>query len=232
MKKKIKQLYEKFPVHRSPKFIGTGIVALLVGFFLIVSSEVQEAASGEQETITYIDTALLKFIASFRTPALNSIAVDFTALGSTTVLTLVTIVFVILMTLRKRFDLVGHIILASCSAGFLSGSLKLFFGRERPTVVEKLVYVQNHSYPSGHSLASAAIYLTLTLVLCRLLPTNFQRGIVLVVAATIVGLIGVSRIYLGVHYPSDVLAGFLIGTSLAVLLAAFASKYESGAEAS
>jgi hypothetical protein len=142
---------------RNRYFLIVAIATFFVGSFLVLTSEVREAAMGQPELVTDVDAYLLNLFHYFRRPWLNVVAVDFTALGSTTVLTLLTVVFAIFMPMLQRRDLVVHIIVASSGAGLLSVLLKSVFGRERPTLVEKLVQVQGHSYPSGHSLASCRV---------------------------------------------------------------------------
>jgi len=164
------------------------------------------------------DTYVLQLFEGSRAPWLNGIAVDYTALGSTTVLTLATILFSIFMLLRQRRDLVMQIVVAAGGAGLVSRALKGFFERERPTLVDHLVVVKGYSYPSGHSLASAAVYLTIVWVVAKDLTRKDQRVVLLSLGGLIVALIGLSRIYLGVHYPSDVLTGWFVGTLWAVLV--------------
>ena len=212
---------------RNRFFLPGVIIAFLLGLFLMLSSEVQEAAAGQPELIVGVDGFLLNFFASLRNPWLNAVAVDITALGSTTVLTLLTTVFVLFMLMLKRKELAIHLIVASTGAGLISKTMKAFFGRDRPSIVEKLVFVQGHSYPSGHSLASAAVYLTLALLSYELLQKTAHKGLVFLVAAFIVVLIGLSRIYLGVHYPTDVAGGILVGTSWALGLTALNSTLQT-----
>lgn len=210
---------------RSRFFLPSVIFAFLLGLFLMLSKEVREVSAGQPELLGRLDGAILSFFASLRTPRLTAIAVDITALGSTTVLTLVTIVFLAFMLMLKRKDLAVHLIVASAGAGLISKGLKAFFARDRPTIVEKLVQAHGHSYPSGHSLASAAVYLTLALLSYQTLKKTAHKGVVFVLAAMLVGLIGLSRIYLGVHYPTDVAGGILVGTSWALALTFVHSEF-------
>jgi undecaprenyl-diphosphatase len=112
------------------------------------------------------------------------------------------------------------LITSSLAATLLTSTLKGLLERPRPDIVTKLVHVASLSYPSGHSLASAAVYLTAALVVARHLSSVGQRIAAISCSALIVLLIGASRVYLGVHYPSDVVAGILVGTAWASLMAA------------
>jgi undecaprenyl-diphosphatase len=95
--------------------------------------------------------------------------------------------------------------------------LKQVFQRERPSVVPHLVTVQSLSFPSGHSMLSAATYLTLGALLIKVVQDRATRIYVLGIALLLPMLVGASRVYLGVHYPSDVLAGWCAGLAWAVL---------------
>ena len=201
------------------EFLLLAIVFFFLGSFVIVSSEVREAMSGEKELITEIDRFLLETCLQLRRPWSNAIAVDITALGSTTILTLLTCIVILFSTLRRRFDFAAHMFLAVTGAGIFSLVLKNFFGRERPTLIEKIVQVKGHSYPSGHSLGAAAVYITIAILACTLVSSRSLKIAIVSVAGTLVTMIGLSRIYLGVHFPTDVLAGLLLGTSWALLIA-------------
>jgi undecaprenyl-diphosphatase len=145
------------------------------------------------------------------TPGLAEAGRDLTALGGVTVLTLLTLAIAcyLLMVRRVRAALV---VLAATLGGLLvSNLLKGFFHRDRPTVVPHLAYVHSPSFPSGHSLLSAVIYLTLGALMARLVRGRVQKAFVIAVAILIPLLVGASRVYLGVHYPTDVLAGWSAG---------------------
>jgi undecaprenyl-diphosphatase len=93
----------------------------------------------------------------------------------------------------------------------LNHALKTLFARQRPSVVPPLDTVHSLSFPSGHAMLSAAVYLSLAVLVARLLAARRARAYVLAVAATLTVLIGLTRVYLGVHYPTDVLAGWVAG---------------------
>jgi undecaprenyl-diphosphatase len=98
----------------------------------------------------------------------------------------------------------------------LSFALKHLFGRERPDIILHMVMVHTPSFPSGHAMLSAVIYLTLGALLAQVVQRRASRIYFLTVAMVLTFLIGLSRIYLGVHYPTDVLAGWAVGLAWAL----------------
>ena len=139
-----------------------------------------------------------------------------TALGSVTVLTLWTLAVTVLL-LAQRLWLTALATLFSCwSVAWAIDLSKWEVARPRPTIVPHLVEVQNASFPSGHAAGSAAIYLTLAALASQVVPARAARRALLAMAMVLVGLIGASRVYLGVHWPSDVLAGWSFGAVWAV----------------
>ena len=147
--------------------------------------------------------------------ALEEAMRDVTALGGFTVLTLVTIVAALAFLLhRKRRQaavLVGTVLMAQVS----SEVLKTLYDRPRPDLVPHGSYVYSASFPSGHSMLSAAVYLTLAVLIASLEPRRATKALVFVLAAGVMTAVGFSRVYLGVHWPSDVLAGWSAGAAWA-----------------
>ena len=143
---------------------------------------------------------------------LKQAMLDITALGGGTVLTLVVALSAAFL-LVQRHVLTALLILAGGGGGPLAVALlKPVFGRQRPEVIDHLIDIGSASFPSGHSANSAAVYLTLALVLVQIVRRRRERLFILAAAAMLVLMIGSSRFYLGVHWPSDVLAGCTFGT--------------------
>ncbi len=142
---------------------------------------------------------------------------DITALGSMVVLVLVTatVVIYLLMIGWRRQAL--SVLVAVGGGQILSSLLKLGIDRPRPDLVSHLVHVQTLSFPSGHAMMAAVTYLTLGAMLAGIVPGRATRIYVLGVAILVTLLVGVSRVYLGVHWPSDVLAGWCAGFAWATL---------------
>lgn len=148
---------------------------------------------------------------------LEAAMIDITALGGWTVLTLLTgLVLIYLLITSRRAD--ALLVLVSIAGGsLLSTVLKIGFARPRPDLVDHLVNVSSASFPSGHAMLSAATYLTLGALLARTEQRRVVRGFLFGVAVALTLIIGVSRVYLGVHFPTDVLAGWCLGAAWALV---------------
>lgn len=184
------------------------------GAFLKLTSELSE---GELEPL---DRAVLSHVMALRTPLLNGVAVDVTALGSVTIVTLVVSVAAVCFALGRHWSSVAQLVFATVGGAMLSSFFKALLERERPPAVGRLVQVTSFSYPSGHSLASACAYITLAIVVARLVQSRARRVVAFALASFMALTIGASRAYLGVHYPTDILAGLLLGTAWALLVGA------------
>lgn len=147
----------------------------------------------------------------------EEMARDVTALGSGVVLTFATLAVIgYLLLARKR----GAALLVALSIGggaLLSTLLKLGFDRPRPDLVPHAVAVYSASFPSGHAMLSAASFLTLGALLMRVAARRRLKGYVMALAVLATIAVGVSRVYLGVHWPTDVLAGWCAGAAWALL---------------
>jgi undecaprenyl-diphosphatase len=150
-------------------------------------------------------------------PWLATGALDITALGSATVLGLVVLAVTGYLFIYGLYRTGAFVFVASCGGWFLNWALKAVFDRPRPDVVPHLREVMSSSFPSGHALTSAAVYLTLGTLLMRLAEGRLAKFYCIAVAMLATLLVGSTRVFLGVHYPTDVLAGWLIGLSWALL---------------
>jgi undecaprenyl-diphosphatase len=142
---------------------------------------------------------------------------DLTALGSTVVLVLVVASVVGLLILQRKLHMAWLVVAASVGGVILSTVMKEAFARERPNVVPHLMDVFTPSFPSGHAMMSAAVYLTLGALLARSVTGWQSRVFCVFIAVVLTVLVGISRVYLGVHYPTDVLAGWTAGAIWAML---------------
>ncbi|MGE5294339.1 MAG: phosphatase PAP2 family protein [Solirubrobacterales bacterium] len=142
---------------------------------------------------------------------------DITALGSMTVLTLVTIACGGYLLMGKRYRMLAFLTVATVGGVVVSLLLKNAFARPRPEFSSGASYVMTASFPSGHSMLSAIVYLTLGVLLARTSTRYRHKVYFIAVALTVSLLVGLSRVYLGVHYPTDVLAGWSFGLIWALL---------------
>jgi undecaprenyl-diphosphatase len=142
---------------------------------------------------------------------------DVTALGGVTVLTLVTIAVTLALVFHRKLRQAWIFLATVLIAQVASEQLKSLYGRPRPELVPHGSYVYSASFPSGHSMLSAAVYLTLAMIVASLEPRRPTKVLVFVLAVGMMIAIGFSRVYLAVHWPSDVLAGWCAGAGLAAL---------------
>ncbi len=204
--------------------VGLLILTAAVWAFIEIAEEVQDREHH------HIDEWVLAALRNPQNPTipigpafLRESARDITALGGYTVLTLVTLACAGFLWLRRKWRAMC-LVLASVFGGVAASELlKQFFQRERPSVVPHLVSVQSLSFPSGHSMLSAVTYLTLGALLLKTTSNRATRIYVLLVASLLPLLVGASRVYLGVHYPTDVLAGWCAGLGWATLCSMVAS---------
>ena len=142
---------------------------------------------------------------------------DITSLGSAPVLVIFVIAVAGALVTRRQYHAVVMLLAATVGGILLNDVLKGLFARPRPDAALHLTEVRSLSFPSGHAMESAIIYLTLAALLARLVQSRALRLYFLGVAACLTLLVGTSRVYLGVHYPSDVLAGWAAGLAWALL---------------
>ncbi len=141
---------------------------------------------------------------------------DITALGGAPVLTLITLGVIGYLILQKSYRSLWLVIVATVTGLLMSFLLKFYFIRPRPDIVPLLMTETTPSFPSGHSMMSAVVYLTLAALLTRLETSNKARLYTISLAFFVVFLVGISRVFLGVHYPTDILGGWTFGLAWAM----------------
>lgn len=225
---RLRRLIQKyFPSEISFLFLLLGMVISLFLFIVIAD------AVGDGETHSLDNEILLLF----RSPEDPSIPLgphrlqyairDITSLGSSTLLTIITLFVVFYLGLKKELRSIIFVLTAAIGGGILVQILKFLFARPRPEMVTQLVSEVTMSFPSGHSAMSAVVYLSLAVLISRIEPSRKTRVFLVTSALIISFIVGLSRIYLGVHYPSDVLAGWMIGLFWALLCWFIASIIEN-----
>jgi undecaprenyl-diphosphatase len=165
------------------------------------------------------DEWMIRTLRQHEGPAwLQEIGRDFTALGGVAVMALITLAVAGYLLLSRRYRAMWLVVAATAGGLVLSTVLKYFIDRDRPALVEHKSMVYTKSFPSGHSMMAAVVYLTLGSLLARIMPGRVLKLYFLVLAMVLTFLVGVSRIYLGVHWPTDVLAGWVGGLVWALLV--------------
>jgi len=191
-----------------------------IGFFAFskLASEVLEGESFK------IDTLILYLLRNpnnsnypLGPPWLEEMMRDFTGLGGVGVLTIVTLSSAIYLYLIKRKDLMLYLITAVGIGTIFSNLIKYGFGRPRPELFPHGSITDTTSFPSNHSLVAAIVYLTIGVLLAESQTRYSIKIYILSLAILIILLVGISRVYLQVHWPSDVLAGWLGGTAWALM---------------
>ncbi|MCX4092111.1 phosphatase PAP2 family protein [Nocardia sp. alder85J] len=176
----------------------------------------------DRDGATGIDTTTMNWVVPHRTGWLTPIAKAISDLGDTTTMAAVAAAACAWFAYRRRWPQLLLTGTATAGAGLIVVTLKAIVGRQRPPVVDRLVTETNQSYPSGHTLGSTVVVGVLTALVILAVRRRAVQIAVGVTAAAFVTLVGLSRLYLGVHWPTDVLAGWAIGTLWAtVCLAAY-----------
>ena len=191
------------------------VIAILVVAFVALASGVLSAA-----TAPFDDTILQALRTNASDPVgpawLERAVLNLSALGSVAVTTLFVCVAALFLLLDQRPRQALLVVGATVIAALGLTALKLAIGRERPTIVEHIEVVGGLSFPSGHSLIAAVLYPTLGMLVASNLRQRHLKVFVFTVAALLALIVGFTRVYLGVHYPSDVLGGWLLGVAFAL----------------
>jgi undecaprenyl-diphosphatase len=203
------------------------MLAISILLFLHLASEVVEG-----DTLAF-DRAIL--LALRRPEALAvpvgpvwfpKVMTEITAIGGGTVLTMMTVLVVGYLVAAKRTANAVFVIVAVSGGAILSAILKHFFERPRPELVPHLVRVSSASFPSGHAMNSAVVYLTLGTLLAKSERTAAVRIYLMGAAILLTILVGFSRVYLGVHWPTDVVAGWCVGSIWALVCSMIAQHLQ------
>ena len=198
------------PLSQTAAWAAAAAGAAYFGVFLKVSHELLLDGSRGVAALS-LDRMAAAWASGIRQPWLTHAAVEVTSLGSPTALgVIVAFAAVGMYTTRDRL---GAILLAAATAGAMGWTslLKNLIERERPPLAARLVITSGYSFPSGHSLASASILGALALTLCRHLPSRKLQVSALAATVVIISAVAASRVYLGVHYLTDVAAGTSFG---------------------
>lgn len=190
----------------------TIFLAALAGCFIAVSEEMMEG-----ETLS-IDNAILKALRNpnnlsdpIGPPWLLSTMTDISALGGLSVTIVALVAVAGYFALSKKYRFMIYLFFCVGGGAALMFVLKGFFSRPRPSVVPHLQEISSYSFPSGHSMVSAIMYLTFAAMLAKTTKDYKLKMYYMFIGIVLTGMVGFSRVFLGVHYPSDVLAGWCAG---------------------
>jgi undecaprenyl-diphosphatase len=192
-------------------------IAAGVWAFGLIADEVMEGDTQPFDRKVLLAMRTPDNLAPIGPPILQEVARDITRLGGITLLGLLTVAVAgfLLLDGKKRMAL---FVCSAVGGGLLlSTTLKAMFDRPRPDLVPHIANVMTSSFPSGHSMMSAITYLTLGALLSRSQERKRLKAYLILLAVSLTFLVGLSRVYLGVHWPTDVLAGWTAGASWALL---------------
>lgn len=190
--------------------VGLSACTFLLLFVILASEVVEGDTQG-------LDVKVLQALRNSTDPSkpigpewLAFSVADITALGGFTILALVVGIVVGFLCLQTRYRTALFVTISAVSGEILNFALKHTFNRPRPTVIPHL-QILSPSFPSGHAMESAIVYLTLGAVLMRVVERRATKIYAFGIAVLLTVLVGLSRVYLGVHYPTDVIAGWIVG---------------------
>ncbi len=188
------------------------IGALLTLFFMWLFFDVFEDLIG-QESLIHSDLLILQTIVSFRRPILNEIMLFFTTLGNWQVIAMGLFLCSVYFFMEKRWHHLVALLVSVSGGSIFVHLLKQFVQRSRPPYLGALIYERTFSFPSGHSFVAFSFYGLLGYYIFLAVRRNRYRLLITGLGGVVVLLVGFSRIYLGVHWPSDVLAGYASGAA-------------------
>jgi len=209
------------------RWLGARELSVLVVLFAVMASlwgfmelaeEVMEGATGDFDRIILLSMRNANDLSDPIGPRwVEEIGRDFTALGGNAILTLLTLAVVGYLMLEGKRRVALVLVVATLGALSVSTLLKYSIDRDRPNLVPHGSVVYTASFPSGHSMLAASTYLTMAALLVRVQRNRRIKAYILLVAIVTTVLVGVSRVYLGVHWPTDVLAGWTAGAGWALV---------------
>lgn len=202
------------------EFVTLAALFVCAGGILAFAGIVEETLEGDAESFDRFILQALRAPADLADPIgpawLEAAFVDITALGGYTVLTLFALATLGYLAILRRWRTAALVATSLIGGAVLNMALKGLFARPRPDLVSHLVETSSASLPSGHAMISAITYLTLGALLARVQPRRRLKIYITAISLTLTLLIGFSRVYLGVHWPTDVLAGWSIGAAWAM----------------
>lgn len=197
------------------------IMLCLSGVLAQLSSHLYELPNHTHSELKYWDQIILEWAHRQHTPFLNDVALNLTSLGSGVLLIPVVVIIAVSFILFENRIAALQLVTASLGASLLSSALKVIFQRPRPDILDPVfshLPSGGFSYPSGHSMGGAAVIFTLALLASHALKEKRKKSFVLISSLILIFCVGASRIYLGVHYPSDAFGGVCFGMLWALIV--------------
>lgn len=182
-------------------------IAFIISLVSLVGFSVVAVFISDKKIIDF-DSDIISFIQGFESPPLTVIMKFFTFIGSAPCVVVISILllFFLYKVLKHRLELILFISVVAGSA-ILNQILKQVFHRVRPDL-HRLIDIVGYSFPSGHAMNAFTVYGMITFLLWRHIPGRIGRSILILISIFFILAIGISRIYLGVHYPSDIIGGY------------------------
>lgn len=205
-------------VARHPIFWRVALLLIsLIAFEEVVDDVIYDPNEGDFEAVA-LDKAITSYFLGLRSELATHFMTDFTSLGSFSVLgTLCLIAGLFLLTLG-RIRQFSQLLVSGLGVLTIVPLLKIFFDRSRPDVSAHLVTVADLSFPSGHAFGAACMYTALTFIALSSFPRTHEKVVSVFIGLVLIALVSISRIYLGVHFPTDVMAGIAGGVAWATLV--------------
>jgi undecaprenyl-diphosphatase len=191
--------------------LGIFLVAGLIVAAASTAAFVEVAEHVRAGSTQIFDESILRWMSEHRSGTLDAVMLEITALGTGTVVFMIVAVASLFLVLTQHKYSALLLLVSTFGGIVLNGVLKLGFNRPRPTIVVHAVKTVSSSFPSGHAMSAAIVYSTVAYLAARLHKRWWARVVVMMTALVVIVLICFSRLYLGVHYPSDVFAGVLVG---------------------
>lgn len=192
-------------------FLIAGAVAAALGIwaFVAVAELVKEGATQD------FDNAVMFWVRDHRIPWFERVMIEMTALGNWTVVGMVGAVSALFLALTRHKHSAALLVVGTAGGVIINGALKAAFSRPRPEIFEWQTLATSSSFPSGHATAAALVYGTVAYLAARLHKRRWARFLTMFGALVFILMVSASRVYLGVHYPSDVLGGVISGLAWA-----------------
>lgn len=202
------------PTRGRPKPVVAALylaLGLLISAFLLTAFAKLVEATFVSKSVMVADRTIVTILHNLISPGLTEVMKGVTLLGSAAFITTALIAAVIVLGSKKHWYEAGLLTVATAGGASLDVVLKEVFRRPRPEIFPPIAVETGFSFPSGHAFGSVAFYGMLAIILVRFVKPQRSKAVIILAAAFLITSIGLSRIYLGVHWPSDVLAGFIAG---------------------